>query len=350
MSKVDDRESDFKDIDAQISVADEAERFIKDPSVFFDSLIERRAKIDEGIKLPWRSLDEKLSLREGEVIVIAGPSGHGKSMNTNHICHHAMVNGTRVGIASLELQAEDLLEQFCEFSAARARPEPEYVKRYLDWADGRLHIYNVTSTIAPYDAIRMCIRMAEMQCKLIVLDCLMMMNLSDDSRGNENRVERDFMATLNAIAKKYNVSIVLVHHIRKPDGKSENVVPNMHSLLGSSMITNMASTVIIFFMFMEQVQDRKMREPPTTLSNGKPYGRTARDAVLKVVKQRNNAWNGAIRLWQCDNHRAFIDDHSGWDVALPKYVGPPQGKRTRAPQRFPGDGFKPEVVESTVNG
>jgi len=72
--------------------------------------------------------------------------------------------------------------------------------------------------------------------------------------------------------------------------------------------------------------------------------------VLKVVKQRNNAWNGAIRLWQCDNHRAFIDDHSGWDVALPKYVGPPQGKRTRAPQRFPGDGFKPEVVESTVNG
>tara|TARA_B100001057_G_scaffold492084_1_gene583712 strand:- start:154 stop:1167 length:1014 start_codon:yes stop_codon:yes gene_type:complete len=324
-------EKDWKHIDIQEALADLANLDIRQPSYFYDDVIARRDKVDNGIKLPWGSLEDKLFFRESEVILIAGRSGHGKSSQTNHICHHAMTNGHKVGIASLELQAADLMEQFAEFSYAGQRPPAEYVKKYLDWADSRLLVYDVVDTIEPQDAIRMCIRMAQLGCELIVLDCLMMMNLSDDVRSNEHRVERDFMATLNAIAKKFNVAIALVHHVRKAGaGDRESTVPSMSDLLGSSMLSNMASTVIIFYMDMEQLESRMLdasRRP-------EDFDDNKRDALLKVVKQRNNMWRGAIQLWRCRDHRAFVDGsirvNGKWVVDTPKFAG-----RTRARQKFP---------------
>ena len=328
-----DLSKNFKNIDIQEALAAEANLDIRQPSHFYDDVIARRDKVDNGIKLPWNGLKDKLFFRETEVILIAGRSGHGKSSQTNHICHHALVNGHKVGIASLELQAADLMEQFAEFSYAGKRPPADYVQKYLNWADGRLLVYDVVDTIEPQDAIRMCIRMAQLGCELIVLDCLMMMNLSDDGRSNEHRVERDFMATLNSIAKKFNVAIVLVHHVRKAGAEGrESTVPSMSDLLGSSMLSNMASTVIIFFMDMEQLEAR-MLDPSNRPVD---FDDMKRDALLKVVKQRNNMWRGAIHLWRCRDHRAFVD---GSKKVNGEYVAssPYHSERTRQRQVFPPD-------------
>ena len=48
---------------------------------------------------------------------------------------------------------------------------------------------------------------------MFVLDCLMQIDL-----GGELENEKNFMAKLGAIAREYDIAIVVVHHMRKPTG------------------------------------------------------------------------------------------------------------------------------------
>jgi len=258
----------------------------------------RRAAKDHGIQLPWSKLSGLFSLRSGEVVLLGGYTGHFKSTITTQIGLAALRQGFNVGVASLELLAEDVVEQYAEMSAVCAEPPMKYVSAFAEWASGRLHIYDRVDAIRPDEAIQMVIAFAKYKrCKLVVLDALMMMGVCDDLER-----ERDFTQTLAAVAKKFGICVLLVHHVRKPDRDGEAKVPGKYDFIGSSHLANVAASIVIVW------HDKRKAEKAALIARGievEDFDDDRPDMLFKVAKQRYAAYEGSVGLWRHERCRAF---------------------------------------------
>ena len=232
-------------------------------------------------------------LREGEVVMMGGYSGHFKSTLSTQISLGAMRQGFKVGLASLELLADDVMEQFVEIGSGRVRPPLDYVAQFANWADGKLHIYDKTDTIQPDEALQMVIAFAKYRgCKLVVLDALMMMGVTDDV----NR-EAEFTRKLAQVAKRFKICILLIHHVRKPMGDGgEKKIPGKYDFIGSSHLSNIASSIILVWHDKEKAYQK---------NDGLPVDDQQPDLLIKVAKQRNHHYEGVSGYWQHGSSRAF---------------------------------------------
>ena len=110
--------------------------------------------------------------------MIGGYTGHFKSTIASQIALRALRKNIKVGVASLELFAEDVLEHLTEIANCKTAPL-NYVEAFAEWANEKLFIYDRMESIDPEEAVQMCIALAKYcGCKLIVLDSLMMINES----------------------------------------------------------------------------------------------------------------------------------------------------------------------------
>lgn len=260
----------------------------------------RKVKHD-GIKLPWNKADGRIMLRPKELVLMGGYSGHFKSTIAAQIAFNAVEQGNHVGIASLELPAEEIMEQFGEFAANREMPPMPYMEKVKTSVNPYLHIYDVVDVISPEIALQMVIALvAEKKCKLIILDALMMMNASNDL--NE---EQKFSQRLAAIAKRYDTCILLVHHVRKPDGvNGEKKIPGKYEFIGTSHLANISSTIITIWHDKEKAYQRNTgNTDDDSFDDSKP------DLILFICKQRNNKFEGKLGLWQSNRSRVFCETH-----------------------------------------
>ena len=321
------RNLDFKNIDTQASLADEGRPAMMSASQLADRTLERRDALDQGIDLPWGKLKDFFRFRAGELVLLGGYTGHFKSTISSQIGAYAMQQklgkkNVKVGVCSLELRAEDIIEQFAEISATSSRPPEQYMRSWCDWADDKLEIYDRLDVIEAPDAIRLAILFAKLGCNLIILDCLMMMGVCDDLER-----EREFIQTLVRVAKKYGVTILLVHHMRKPQGTmGEESAPGKYSFNGSSHISNTPDSILIVHHDKKQAALRAKVEDMNVPDDA--YNPDLRDMVLSVQKQRNGKFEGSISLWQTRNSRAFVDN------------------KHRRIERFYPEGYKPSNVRN----
>ena len=61
--------------------------------------------------------------------------------------------------------------------------------------------------------------------------------------GGELEHEKRFMQQLAVTARDYEIGIVVVHHMRKSQGRVARRVPNKHDFIGGSHLTNAAAAV-----------------------------------------------------------------------------------------------------------
>jgi len=300
---------DFRNIDIQAELADMEALDMRPAGQLVERTIARRSEVDEGMDLPWPKLHGHLTLRKRELVLLGGFTGHFKTTITSQIGAYAMRSGHKVGVCSLELNAEDIIEQFAEISATVSRPAEGYLKRWCDWADDKLVIYDRLDSIKPHDAIRMAIKFAQLGCRLIILDCLMMMGVCDDLER-----EREFVQTVKRVAAKFQVTIILVHHMKKPQGQEgEHAAPGKYQFNGSSHISNTPDTILVAWHDKRQAALRAKVEDMGVEDEN--YDSSKRDMLLSCVKQRNGKYEGAISLWQVGHRgmngwvscRAFID-------------------------------------------
>lgn len=292
---------DFRNIDIQSELADMEALDMRPAGQLAERTIARRSEIDTGLKLPWKKLEGFLALRERELVLLGGYTGHFKTTITSQIGAYAMREGHKVGVCSLELNAEDIIEQFAEISATVSRPAEGYLKRWCDWADDKLVIYDRLDSIKPHDAIRMAIKFAQLGCRLIILDCLMMMGVCDDLER-----EREFVQTVKRVAAKFKVTIILVHHMKKPQGeKGEHDSPGKYHFNGSSHISNTPDTILVVWHDKRQAALRAKVEDMRV--DDENYDSSKRDMLFSCYKQRNGKYEGSISLWQTRKSRAFVD-------------------------------------------
>ena len=293
----------FKNIDIHEELADAELGDIVTPDSLVARLIERRSTMAQGIKLPFEKLAHTdFLMHKGSLNLIGGYTGHFKSTISSQIGLRALRKGYRVGIASLELFAEDVLEQYCEIALTQPQPNEEYVTAFAEWAKDKLYIYDRMDAITPEEAVQMVIALSKYcGCDLIVLDALMMMGVCGDTV-----VEQQFTQTLAAVAKRFQVTILLVHHVRKPSGfDGEEKMPGKYDFIGSSHLANIAASIMLVWHDKKQAELRAQAE----LGEFNPdYNPNQHDMVFKVAKNRYGRYEGGIALWQHDNCRGFTSN------------------------------------------
>jgi twinkle protein len=234
--------------------------------------------------LPWSKTHGEFALRPGEVTIWAGDSGAGKSMLVGQMVGW-LLRTQRAVIASMEMPPAVTLSRMIRQCCGNAMPSRAWVERWVEWAHGRLWLYEA-SDMVPADEVLAATAAAANVFGLdhIVIDSLM--TVSIDSREGRMAGEVDFMRRLVETARTEGIHVHLVAHARKPE-TSTRAKPSKFDIAGSANLTNLASNVVIVSKNRTKLDDND----PTPEVEAEP------DLFLSVEKQRNGAHEEKYGLW-----------------------------------------------------
>jgi len=284
---------DFRDIDinAELAVAEDSEIVV--PADHFQRLVDFRNRRRVGIEMPWEKLSGRFRIYHGQLVMLGGYSGHYKTTISTQIALSAMKQGYKVGIASLELELPELMEQFLSIASGREQPPEAWSRKCFEWTTDKLWIYDKVDGIQPDEAIQMIIAFHKYRgCDLVILDALMMTGVCQDAK-----TEQDFSQTVAAVAKRFGVAVLMLHHMRKPQGpEGEAKIPGKYDFIGSSHLVNIAHSLLIGWHNKKKAND---------YNNGLQVDDSEPDYVVSVAKQRSEPYEGKVGLWQSRQSRAF---------------------------------------------
>jgi archaellum biogenesis ATPase FlaH len=244
---------------------------------------------EPGLRLPWDELDDKVRIAPGKFAIWTGYMHHGKSQILKQVMLGAMQQSERVVIASME---EEIIELWCDMArmaCGTQEPSPSQLEPWIKFCS-RLWFYNEqghAKRLQIFEAIRYASRHLEIN--HFVIDSLMSTDIDKDDYNAQTRFARD----LKALAKDEQITIHLVAHMRKRDGKSgDETVGNVQEIAGAHEISSLADYVFTVF------RDKRERED-------RPRG--AMDALLKVEKQRGRYnWIGQFGMNFHTGARQFV--------------------------------------------
>lgn len=234
-----------------------------------------------GWNMPWESIPFRF-LR-GEVSIVTGCNGHGKSLLWGLLMLWAMRCGEKVCIASLEMPPRKTLYRMVRQAVAKRNPHHYEVADCLDWMDGKLWLFNLVGT-GKIDRLLEVFEYAMRRhgVKQFVIDSLMKLGISeDDYHGQKNLVER-----LCDWVNQTGAHVHLVVHPRKVDDEAPTMKMDVK---GTGAITDLAFNVFAVWRNKKKEETLKdFRE-----SGELPKGTTEQDlldtadARLYIHKSRN---------------------------------------------------------------
>lgn len=204
---------------------------------------------------PYPLLDSMTrGVRKGEIIMLVGASGAGKSTFVRSLTHELVVQGVKIGVISLEETAYEFMvplvgyEMGVNTRLVEGDPteDPAFVEAfnrlsknivmYDDRGDRDLdRLFSVADFMVHGEG-----------CDLILLDHLTILLASQSGRGSVSDTDQ-FMAKLQGLVKRSGVTLAVIMHLRKTDqGKTfeEGRVPTLSDIRGSGLIAAFAHTII----------------------------------------------------------------------------------------------------------
>ncbi len=286
-----------KDLERAYDALESSGNKIADASGFIDDACMIADDLLAGDELSF--LGEKagsVEFRKGELTVVAGASGHGKSALMGQIALDLASQGKRVCILSLEMppartlyrmgrQQEGLAVcgRIHKYAATAADTLEDFLKQIAPF----VYLLDRVGSATPKQVFGAIVQsVTKFGCSHIIIDNLMRVCPEYGDRANE--AQKNFVQDLIALAKRFDVHIWLVHHVRK--GQSETDEINKFSIRGAAAITDNADNVLL--LCRNQAKEKKQE---------KFYRRevdvSESDSVLVVAKQRNGEWQGRLPLW-----------------------------------------------------
>lgn len=237
----------------------QAEVWRPDGIVSGDDLWETLSRPQEisPIKWPWEGVQETtLGLRPTEVVTITAGSGIGKSAVVREVAHHLLSQGETVGMMMFEetvrrtalgLMSIDMnLNLLHELN-----PEKEvgYAEAYRQTVGcGRLFLYDHFGSTALDNVLSRARYMANaLDCRWLVLDHLSILASGvSEAQADERRLIDFTMTALKSLAMETGLGILLVSHLRRPEGKGheEGANTSLAQLRGSHAIAQLSDCVI----------------------------------------------------------------------------------------------------------
>lgn len=201
----------------------------------------------------YTALDRKImGLLLGDVTILSGLSGAGKTSWLDCIILNVVERGFKVGVWSGELQdfrfqswidnvaaGKNHVVKNTNFDNLYYAPR-DIADKINSWLDGKLFLYNNNYKNRWKQLFSDIKELVEKQdCKLIVLDNLMALNISDFD-GAKNEQQSQFINEIKEYAKQNNIHVLLVCHPRKQDGFLRK-----ESISGTADLTNLCDNLFI---------------------------------------------------------------------------------------------------------
>jgi len=259
---------------------------IKTTEGYYDQLTRYyREEKDSGYSLPWAKTDTHFSVRKGELTIMTGVSGHGKSMMLSQICLYLM-NYTKVLIASLEMKPVLSLHRMLTQKLGSQYPTEKYVREFCEEFNEKLYIYDQQGVTSSQDIFAV-LQYGKhiLGIEVFIVDSLMKVgNISEENYEEQKK----FTDNLAAHCRDLDIHVFLVCHTRKMADEYQR--PDATNILGSSHIRNLADNILLCFRNRE-IEDLKFA------GNCPPEREDEPTAYLTVQKQRNHTFEGTFGLW-----------------------------------------------------
>lgn len=243
-----------------------------------------------GLTMPWQKLNDKVLLRPHELSIWSGINGHGKSQLIGQLILHAMSEGQRVCVASLELKPERLLQRLARQASAIVQPSLSYLQAISNWYKDKLWLFELVGTaksnrlLEVFDYAR-----RRYGIEMFVIDSLMKLDIAED----DYNAQKSFIEKLCDFKNQHPCHVHLIVHPRK--GADENKAPNKLDFKGTSAISDLADNCFILWRNKDKEKTvQSMLQQNKALSNETI---NLHDAVLSCEKQRNGEWEGNLGLW-----------------------------------------------------
>tara|TARA_B110000858_G_scaffold128999_1_gene146693 strand:+ start:22 stop:948 length:927 start_codon:yes stop_codon:yes gene_type:complete len=208
--------------------------------------------LTSGLALPFNTTHSDFRVRSGEVSLVTGYSGHGKSAWLNYVMLH-LLQQQKSMIASFEMLPKQTLGRMCQ-QTGEAMPNDEYIESFINKLEKRLFMYDTegetTTAKKVQEVIYYCAE--KLDVKLMVIDSLMKCGIpSEDYAG-----QKKFVDDLCVSARDLGIHIFLVAHSRKT--ASEDDGSSKFDVSGSSDITNLVDNVLS--VHRNKKREREMAE------------------------------------------------------------------------------------------
>lgn len=259
---------------------------IKSSQGYYDQLQKYYAEEKgAGYSLPWAKTDGHFAVRLGELTILQGVSGHGKSMMLSQIFLYLM-HYTKVLIASMEMKPVLTLDRMITQKLGSNQPTQDYIKQFCKDYNEKLYVYDQQGVTTEDDMFATLLYGKEiLGIDVFCIDSLMKIgNISEDDYNGQKK----FTDKLAAYCRDLNIHVFLVCHTRKMSDEYQR--PDATNILGSSHIRNLSDNILLCWRNRE-IEDLKF-------ANNCPVDRENEPtAYLTVQKQRNFTFEGTFGLW-----------------------------------------------------
>lgn len=244
-----------------------------------------------GLRLPWEELADKVRITLGTLAIWSGWAHHGKSQMLKQIMLSAIQQGGKVCIASMEEPVIGIYHDLLGIALASPNRVAERAKEFRHFCDGKLWFYD-QQDVVPAEKMRAVIRYCAVEKKIthFVIDSLMMIN----TKANDKFADQvDFVRDLKILAKDTQITIHLVAHNKKPQGKGTDIDSgDIHMISGGFEIGAIADYVFSVWRNKKPIPERVKGDV---------------DAKLTVEKQRGaHNWIGDFGLNFHHQSRQFV--------------------------------------------
>ncbi len=198
--------------------------------------------------LPWR-------VRKGELTIMTGFSGHGKTAGLNQLMLHLVSKGLKVMDASLEIRPGMTLYNMTRCALGKKQSTKDEVNGCIEWLNESVFFLDCIGTVN-VSRIMHAMEYARKRhgIDVFIIDSLFKCGLSSEDYGGA----RDFADKLTTFCNNTGAHVILVAHSRKVSSGNEYAVPTKADVAGSSDLTNAAFNVIIFWR--NKLKKRKIDE------------------------------------------------------------------------------------------
>ncbi len=239
--------------------------------------------------------DKDFQVREGELTIVAGPSGHGKSLLTGQLALEFAKKRQNSCIMSFEMTPARTIDRMLSQCVGRSA-DTDSALMALQGLGKRIYVLNKVGGVSPtfvYGAIIDACR--TYKCQHIFVDNLM--KCCDEFGDDGMNGTKNFVATLCELAKAFKCHIWLVHHVRKSEKETDKV--DKYSIRGAAVVTDQADNILILQRNLQKEKDFDEKGYDKRVDLEEP------DSTLTVAKQRNGSWQGRIPLWYSVEYMAF---------------------------------------------
>ena len=228
-----------KEVSGYMETRDSGEHLkIKRPSEYLDDVEKYFSEdLTGGLELPFKKTIDDFKIRMGEITLLTGYSGHGKSAWLNQVML-GLMKQEKTMIASFEMLPKATLGRMCQ-QTGEAMPNYEYIKDFLSKLEHNLYLYDPEGETTSEKVLEVIYYCAEkLGVKLIVVDSLMKTGINEDDLNKQ----KSFANKLAVSARDLGIHIFIVAHSRKTANEHDNA--SKFDVAGSANLTNLVDNVI----------------------------------------------------------------------------------------------------------